>query len=144
MAFDLIQAKQQLADLIKGAYTTGDLLNLVRQVDIAAEGSVTVLYSGEVDGVKTSVIAEGMASEANIRIIDKTAASKLLASNDFAAALGATKGLSLDQMRFDSLCTPDQLALKKDLTTGSSTAKPARGRTPPNGLSKPPSAKSRS
>jgi Ca2+-binding RTX toxin-like protein len=115
MALSLTQAKQQLSTLVSGAYTTDDLLNLVRQVDITAEGGVTVLYSGEVGGVKTSAIAESMASDPNVRIIDKTPASKLLASNEFTAALGATKGLSLDQMRSDSLCSPEQLTLKQDL-----------------------------
>ncbi len=49
MALDLAQAQTQLANLVKGAYTADDLLNLVRQVDIAADGNVTVLYGGEVD-----------------------------------------------------------------------------------------------
>lgn len=46
MALDLIQAKTELASLIIGAYDLDDLLRLVRQTDIAAEGKVTVLYSG--------------------------------------------------------------------------------------------------
>jgi hypothetical protein len=99
MAFDLIQAKAALATLVTGAYNETDLLRLVRQTDIVAGGAVTVLYSGEVGGVKTSVIADAMKIDPNLRVIDKTVASKLLSSDEFISALGRTKGLTLDQMK---------------------------------------------
>ena len=47
MAYDLTTAKAQLAALVSGSYTQQALLDLVRQVDIAASGNVTVLYSGQ-------------------------------------------------------------------------------------------------
>jgi hypothetical protein len=80
MALDFEDAKKQLA----GANTKEALLKLVNEVDIAAEGKVTVLYSGDldVDGAKVSAndIAEKMAGDPNIRVINKTDAVKLLAS----------------------------------------------------------------
>jgi hypothetical protein len=77
--------------LLKVPNTTDDLLKLVRDVDIAAEGKVTVLYSSDldVDGVKVSAadIAKEMAGDPDIGVINKTAASKLLESDDFLKVL---------------------------------------------------------
>lgn len=83
MTYDLAAAKAQLASLAGGSYTQQDLLDLARQVDISARGTVTVLYSGTIDGVKTSSIADGMRSDSSIRIINKTAAAEFLSSREF-------------------------------------------------------------
>ena len=45
MAFNLIAAKQQLANLTQNPYTKEDLAILARQVSVEASGNVTVLYS---------------------------------------------------------------------------------------------------
>ena len=48
MAYDLIQAIAELANLTRSGPATPDaLLNLVKQVSVHAEGAVTVLYSGK-------------------------------------------------------------------------------------------------
>lgn len=53
MALDLAQAKQQLATLVKGSYTADDLLNLAQQLDVHAEGNITVFYGGNaIKGVR--------------------------------------------------------------------------------------------
>jgi aromatic ring hydroxylase len=44
MSYDYDRALIEIANLVKGAYTQEDLLNLAKQVDITAEGTVTVLY----------------------------------------------------------------------------------------------------
>ena len=118
MSLNLVQAKEALAELVKGSYTTVDLFNLVQKIDISADGSTTVFYSGAVNGVKTIVIAEEMANNPNIRIIDKTDAAKFLMSDDFIKALGATKGFSLAQMRNGGFSSPEKTALLNWLYDG--------------------------
>ena len=48
-----------------------------------AESKITVLYSGDVNGKKSFDIAADMASNSDIRILDKTSAFELLKSQDF-------------------------------------------------------------
>ncbi len=84
--------------LVQGTFTQDDLVNLAKQVDITAEGSVTVLYSK-------------MGSDPNIRILDKTDAFEFLTSDDFQRALGQTKGVSLAQMKDPSFISPEKTAL---------------------------------
>ncbi|TAL44895.1 MAG: hypothetical protein EPN89_13160 [Methylovulum sp.] len=98
MSYDLNAAKAQLANLVQGTFTQDDLVNLAKQVDITAEGSVTVLYSK-------------MGSDPNIRILDKTDAFEFLTSDDFQRALGQTKGVSLAQMKDPSFISPEKTAL---------------------------------
>ena len=118
MALNLAQAKSALAELTKGHYTTDDLFNLVQKVDISASGSTTILYSGNVNGIKTSIIAEEMANNPNIRIINKTDAARFLMSDEFIKALGATQGFSLAQMRNEDFSNPQKISLLNWLYDG--------------------------
>ena len=111
MALDLTQAKAALASLVSGSYTTNDLLNLARQVDISATGSVTILYSGTVNGEAAYLIAKEMAEDSDIRVIDKTQAAKFLQSDEFMIALGRTQGIDPNDMLNGNFTNPAKQAL---------------------------------
>jgi hypothetical protein len=84
MSYDYDNALKELAKIVANpSYTKEELLNLAKQVDVSnAKGSITVLYSGV-----GQVLPGAMATDPNIRILDKTDAFKLLASNEFMDAL---------------------------------------------------------
>ena len=55
MAFNFDQALLQLSNLVEsGSVTKETLFNLAKQVDINAEGGITVLYSGSVGDIRAS------------------------------------------------------------------------------------------
>ena len=114
MAYDFNQAFSQLAELVKGPYTQEDLLNLARQVDIASNGNVTVLYSGGI----YNAIAASMVNDPNTRVINKTAAAEFLSSPDFLDALGNTRGVELQDMLDKSFTSPEKTSLLNWLYDG--------------------------
>lgn len=75
-----------------GKYTVTDLINLGSRVsvDVAqgmTQGSVTLLYSGTVNGVGSGTLIDDMMKQgADIRVIDKTQAGAFLKSREFNAA----------------------------------------------------------
>jgi trimeric autotransporter adhesin len=89
----LQQAFDQLALLTAPGkkYTAQQLSNLVAQVSLETapgftQGSVTLLYSGSINGVSSTTYVEKMISNGeNIRVIDKTQAGQFLASDEFKA-----------------------------------------------------------
>lgn len=82
-----------IAELAKltnsGKYTVKDLMALGGRVSVEAardmtQGSITLLYSGTVEGAKSSDIIEAMIEQkADIRVIDKTQAGQFLKSDEF-------------------------------------------------------------
>ncbi|WP_131655650.1 hypothetical protein [Methylocucumis oryzae] len=112
MSYDYDNALKELAKIVANpAYTKAELLNLAKQVDVSnAKGSITVLYSRMGD------VPAAMATDPNIRILDKTDAFKFLTSNAFNDALGGAIGLTLDEMQDKNpLSDPVKQALKEDL-----------------------------
>ena len=112
---ELTSAYQQLATLTQGVYTKEELLAIARQLSANAQGNVTVLYSGIVNGVSSSKIANAMKTDPNIRIINNTDIAKFLDSNEFLDALGATKGLTLDEMRGAVSLSAEKQILKDEI-----------------------------
>jgi hypothetical protein len=84
------QALDELAKLqATGKVTTKKLMELAAQVSLDAtpgftQGSVTVLYSGTINGVSsTDYIGEMIRQNADIRVIDKTHVGQFLADKKF-------------------------------------------------------------
>ena len=75
MSLTLQQANAQLAN----ATTAEQLSNIIKQLDISAQGSVTVLYSGmTANGIHSNDIVKAMLNAgSDIRVIDKTEVAKL-------------------------------------------------------------------
>jgi hypothetical protein len=81
----LDQAKAALASLTStGDALKADLINLVKQVSVQAQGvsanATTVLYSGMVGDLHSSNIIDSMARDSSVRTVDKTVAADLLKS----------------------------------------------------------------
>lgn len=74
-----------------------DLANLARQVSIHAQGvavdATTVLYSGTIGDVHSSIIVNDMASDASVRTVDKTIAADFLNSAEFRSKVAEAFGL---------------------------------------------------
>ena len=92
----LNEAKGALAELTStGDTLKADLLNIVKQVSVQAQGvsanATTVLYSGMIGDVHSTSIIKSMESDASVRTVDKTIAADLLVSRDF--KLKKTKGV---------------------------------------------------
>lgn len=62
--------------------TAEELRALLKDIDISSPGSTTVLYSGFVNGVHSSVVIDELKSNKDIRLIDKTVAAKFLSENE--------------------------------------------------------------
>lgn len=92
----ILSYDEAIAELEKltssGKYTVKDLMALGSQVSVETaqgmtQGSVTLLYSGPVEGVSSGKIIEGMIEQdADIRVIDKTQAGAFLKSKEFSDA----------------------------------------------------------
>ena len=79
MALSFEQAVSQLTSLRStGNLNATSLRELISALDISASGSVTVLYSGTVNGVSATEIASGLKNDPVVRVIDKTEAAKFL------------------------------------------------------------------
>lgn len=98
MTLDLTQAFEALNTTVS---TSEALRALVAEVNVNenATGTVTVAYSGTVDGtvdgIKNRDIARSMAAaDSNIRIIDKTAASILVESRGFQTKVAEAYGVN--------------------------------------------------
>jgi hypothetical protein len=79
MALYYDQALDQLAALrASGNLNESSLRNLISSLDVSASGSLTVLYSGPIGDISSAEIAATMASDPNLRVIDKTEAAKFL------------------------------------------------------------------
>jgi len=76
MAYTMEQANALLAD----THTEVELRSLVSQLDITTTGNVTVLYGGKVgDNIDAGMIIKSMIdNDEDIRVLDKTEASKFL------------------------------------------------------------------
>jgi Ca2+-binding RTX toxin-like protein len=82
----LAQAQSALETLTSsGDALKTDLLNLIRNCSVHAEGAVTMLYSaGVAGGPSSSEIVDSMIDEGlDIRVVDKSVAAKLIQSDDF-------------------------------------------------------------
>ena len=96
----LDQAFTELAKLTaSGKATTQQLMDLAAKVTLDtasgySQGSVTLLYSGEINGVRSSkYIADMIDEAADIRVVDKTQLGRFLAQDDiFKAAWLAAGG----------------------------------------------------
>jgi hypothetical protein len=85
------QALDELAKLTAPGktYTTEQLMKLVERVSLDAapgytQGSVTVLYSGDINGVSsTDYIGKMIDQKENIRVIDKTHVGQFLKDPEF-------------------------------------------------------------
>jgi hypothetical protein len=79
MSLDLTQAIAQLANV-----TNADQLrDLITQINISTNGSITVLYSGRLPDGTTGAgdVAQGLATHSNdVRLLDNTASGKFLAT----------------------------------------------------------------
>jgi hypothetical protein len=90
----LDQALIQLAEMTAPGktYTTQQLSALAAQVVLDAlpdkpQGSVTLLYSGQINGVSSDkYVAEMVSKNADIRVLDKTQVGRFLANKDFTKA----------------------------------------------------------
>jgi len=92
----ILSYDEAIAELAKltnsGKYTVKDLVALGSRVSVATatdevQGSVTLLYSGTVNGVGSGeLIGDMMKQGADIRVIDKTQAGAFLKSTEFNAA----------------------------------------------------------
>jgi hypothetical protein len=91
------------------------LFNISKDISVDASGSTTILYSGNIDGQKTSDIAVAMAkADPSMRIINNTDAAQFLNSDNFKKAFYETAGINgKDYM--DGLLFPEQKAIIKDL-----------------------------
>jgi hypothetical protein len=79
MSLNYDQALSHLANLrATNSSNEATLRNLVNSLDINASGSVTVLYSGTVNGNQSTEIAKALALDSKVRILDKTAAASFL------------------------------------------------------------------
>ncbi len=82
MSITLIQAFNQLEELTKNGRiaTQNELRLLVNNVSVAAEGNLTILYGGEINGVYSGDIVKEIANnDPNIRWVQKTKAADFLA-----------------------------------------------------------------
>ncbi|MDP2974721.1 MAG: hypothetical protein Q8N45_00780, partial [Anaerolineales bacterium] len=100
----LAQALTKLDELKdSGKVTTTKLMDLAAQVSLDTapgftQGSVTLLYSGTINGVSsTDYIKDMIAQNADIRVIDKTNVGQFLADNEFVKAWKLAGG-TVDQL----------------------------------------------
>ena len=109
--------------------TPSALQQLAMDLSVEANGKVTVLYGQSIDvgGVspentgtllKTAAIAEQLANDPDVRIIDKTAFAKIVSSQAFERAVAEAHGCTWDQ--FKDFKNPTQ-ALKSKPPAISST-----------------------
>lgn len=82
MSLTYTQALDQL-DLLRGSGTlnASTLRELVSSLSIEASGTVSVFYSGDVNGQKTSDIAKLLTQDPTVRVLDKTDAARFLDIN---------------------------------------------------------------
>ena len=109
MAYDTLgEALEALATLTSsGDALKADLLNLVKQVSVEAEGAVTVLYSGKVDGVGSGDIIKAMlANGEDVRVLDESAAGTFLKSAQFRAKVAEAFGITLIEFNSDGYSGP--------------------------------------
>lgn len=86
-----------------GDQLKADLLNLISQVSVHAEGSVTVLYSGKVEGTNAWEIVNQMIAEGrDVRAIQKTLAAQVLNHDDFRAKVAVAFGLDVEMLDSDA------------------------------------------
>ena len=100
------QALDELAKLqATGKVTTKKLMELAAQVSLDTapgftQGSVTVLYSGTINGVSsTEYIGDMIKQNADIRVIDKTNVGQFLADDEFYKAWKAAGGTALPRLQ---------------------------------------------
>jgi hypothetical protein len=94
-ALDALDAVASSGDALKA-----DLLNLVRQVSVHAEGAVTVLYSGNASGWNAGrIVQEMLDTGEDIRVVNKTLASEFLRSDAFRARVADAFGIDFEDLR---------------------------------------------
>ena len=83
-----------------GAYSTKEsLISLVNELDIYAKGTVSVFYSGKVQGVGTGDIVQTLLDQdMDIRALDKTQAFEFLNERAFHTAVGRIFGVTRDEL----------------------------------------------
>jgi hypothetical protein len=93
-----VQAAESPLSANPDAYATKEaLLGLLKQLDVHAEGAVTVFYSGPVQGVSSGKVVEALLDQgADIRAIDKTQAFEFMDSRAFKDAVGKVFGLGYE------------------------------------------------
>ena len=81
--------------------TQEGIMNFVRQLSVQADGAVTYLYAGEVNGTEAWRIVNAIddVDTSQIRHIGKTIASEVLDSYDFKAKVAQAFGLGIDQFQ---------------------------------------------
>jgi hypothetical protein len=108
-----------------------DLLGLVRQVSVHAEGAVTLRYSGKASGWNGAQIVEEMLDGGrDIRVLDKTVASELVSSYAFRGRVAEAFGITL-------LDLDTKTSAAKEPSTGSTTRPTAPGPMPRGGSQQP-------
>jgi hypothetical protein len=87
-----------------------DLLGLVRQVSVHAEGAVTLRYSGKASGWNGAQIVEEMLDGGrDIRVLDKTVASELVSSYAFRGTVAEAFGITLFDLDTKTSAAKDAL-----------------------------------
>ena len=108
MTLSLDDAFEALDALIQGQFSPDDLTALAAQVDAEAEGDITVLYSGNTDGVSMTSIADSMKNDPQYRVINKTDVAEFLESGEFKDAWASLYGLDGADLDVDgSLGSPE-------------------------------------
>ncbi|PXY95184.1 hypothetical protein DKK76_06975, partial [Frischella perrara] len=67
---------------LSGIKDAEGLRNLINQLDVSTHGSKTVLYSGMVNGERSTKIINALQKDPNYRVIDNTEAAKFLSTAD--------------------------------------------------------------
>ncbi|MEZ4529384.1 MAG: hypothetical protein R2855_00015, partial [Thermomicrobiales bacterium] len=102
-ALDALSNLTSSGDLLKS-----DLINLIGQVSVHAEGAVTLLYSGSVAGGPGSseIIDNMLNSGLDIRVVDKSVAAQLIKSEDFLRKVAEAFGIDFEVFDTDGYRGP--------------------------------------
>jgi len=102
-ALDALSNLTSTGDLLKS-----DLMNLIGQVSVRAEGAVTVLYSGGVAGGPGSseIIENMLESDLDIRVVDESAAAKLIETDSFRRKVAEAFGIDFELFDTDGYRGP--------------------------------------
>ncbi|MCP5428909.1 MAG: hypothetical protein H6962_01350 [Chromatiaceae bacterium] len=102
-ALDALSNLTSTGDLLKS-----DLMNIIGQVSVQAEGAVTVLYSGGVAGGPGSseIIENMLENDLDIRVVDESAAAKLIETDSFRRKVAEAFGIDFEVFNADGYRGP--------------------------------------
>ncbi|MCP5434346.1 MAG: putative Ig domain-containing protein [Chromatiaceae bacterium] len=102
-ALDALSNLTSTGDLLKS-----DLMNIIGQVSVQAEGAVTVLYSGGVAGGPGSseIIENMLENDLDIRVVDESAAAKLIETDSFRRKVAEAFGIDFEVFDTDGYRGP--------------------------------------